>query len=140
MTLQTKNSREAAEPRARNERLLRENLRTARRILGQTLTPRTAAWLETMTQDFGFSLPAGDLQIINCRWYVTHTGLLTLSRRRKCRGINVESVDSLCDSTANRFVLRATVYPSKGSVGFVGYGDADPSNVSSLVRGAEIRQ
>jgi hypothetical protein len=26
-----------------------------------------------------------------------------------------------------------------GSKGFVGYGDADPSNVSSLVRGAEMR-
>jgi hypothetical protein len=51
----------------------------------------------------------------------------------------VEAVDSLCDSAANRFVLKATVYPSKDSVGFVGYGDADPSNVSLLVRGAEMR-
>jgi hypothetical protein len=51
----------------------------------------------------------------------------------------VEAVDSLCDSAANRFVLKATVFPSKGSSGFVGYGDADPSNVSSLVRGAEMR-
>ena len=132
-------SREPVEPRPRNEKLLRENLRMARRILGQSLTPRTAAWIETMTQDFGFSLPACDLQIINCHWYVTHTGLLALSRRRKCRGIHVESVDSLCDSNANRFVLKATVYPSKGSVGFVGFGDADPSNVSSIVHGAEMR-
>jgi hypothetical protein len=31
------------------------------------------------------------------------------------------------------------VYPSKGSSGFVGYGDADPSNVSFLVHGAEMR-
>src|SRR5208337_1013079 len=45
----------------------------------------------------------------------------------------------LCDSSANRFVLKATVYPSKESAGFVGYGDADPSNVSLLVRGAEMR-
>jgi hypothetical protein len=51
----------------------------------------------------------------------------------------VETVDSLCDSAANRFVLKATVYPSKDSAGFVGYGDADPSNVSLLVRGAEMR-
>ncbi len=40
---------------------------------------------------------------------------------------------------SNRFVLKATVYPSKDSAGFVGYGDADPSNVSLLVRGAEMR-
>ena len=34
--------------------------------------------------------------------------------------------------------LRATVYPSKNSSGFVGYGDADPSNVSFPVQGAEM--
>src|ERR1700685_3345537 len=53
--------------------------------------------------------------------------------------IHVEAVDSLCNSGTNRFVLKATVFPSKGSSGFVGYGDADPSNVSYLVRGAEMR-
>ena len=36
-------------------------------------------------------------------------------------------------------MVKATVYPYKTSVGFVGYGDADPSNVSSLVQGAEMR-
>jgi hypothetical protein len=35
--------------------------------------------------------------------------------------------------------MKATVYPSKTSTGFIGYGDADPSNVSFLVRGAEMR-
>src|SRR5262249_16195410 len=34
---------------------------------------------------------------------------------------------------------RATVYKSSDSRGFVGYGDADPSNVSDTVRGAEMR-
>jgi hypothetical protein len=36
-------------------------------------------------------------------------------------------------------VFKATVYTRLDSKGFVGYGDADPSNVSSLVRGAEMR-
>jgi hypothetical protein len=36
-------------------------------------------------------------------------------------------------------VFKATVYKSPGSRGFVGYGDADPSNVSSRVHGAEMR-
>jgi hypothetical protein len=76
---------------------------------------------------------------LNNGWYVTHTGLIGLARRKRCSGIHVEAVDSLCDSGANRFVLKATVFPSKGSSGFVGYGDADPSNVSPLVRGAEMR-
>jgi hypothetical protein len=97
------------------------------------------AQLKALTRDFGFSVEAGALQSINGNWYVTHTGLLRLARRKRCRGIHVEAVDSLCHSAANRFVLKATVYPSKDSAGFVGYGDADPSNVSLLVRGAEMR-
>jgi hypothetical protein len=45
----------------------------------------------------------------------------------------------LCDPTTARWAFKATVFPSDKSTGFVGYGDADPSNVSSLVRGAEMR-
>jgi len=95
--------------------------------------------LRTLSRDYGFCLEAGELQVINGNWYVTHTGLVRLARRKRCRGIHVEAVDSLCDSAASRFVLKATVYPSKDSAGFVGYGDADPSNVSLMVRGAEMR-
>ena len=96
-------------------------------------------FLKTLSSDFQLSAKNGDLQVIQGQWYVTHTGLLRLARRKKCRGIQVEAIDSLCDSKASRFVLKATVYPSKSSSGFVGYGDADPSNVSFLVHGAEMR-
>ena len=44
-----------------------------------------------------------------------------------------------CEPATSRWVFRATVYKSKTCKGFVGYGDADPSNVSPLVRGAEMR-
>src|SRR5208283_2938031 len=125
--------------KTKTTRLLRENLRIARRLLGGTLSTRVARSLETLSKDFHFSLGNGELQFINSSWYVTHTGLVRLARRKKCRGIHVEAVDSLCDSAASRFVLKATVFPSKGSSGFVGYGDADPSNVSFLIRCAEIR-
>jgi hypothetical protein len=116
-----------------------DNLRLARQLLGGPLTTRVAKSLERLSNEFDFSLSNGELQFINSCWYVTHTGLIGLARRKRCSGIHVEAVDSLCDSTANRFVLKATVFPSKGSSGFVGYGDADPSNVSSLFRGAEMR-
>jgi hypothetical protein len=43
------------------------------------------------------------------------------------------------DPVAGRWVFKATLYTSRRSKGFVGYGDADPSNTSSLVRGAEMR-
>ena len=119
------------------KRLLRENVRFARKT--GLFSSRAIDLLASITREFQFSFKAGELQIVNGNWYVTHTGLLRLARRKRCSGIHVEAVDSLCDSGANRFVLKATVFPSKGSSGFVGYGDADPSNVSSLVRGAEMR-
>jgi hypothetical protein len=37
------------------------------------------------------------------------------------------------------WVFKATVYTSPRSKGFVGFGDADPSNVSPMVHGAEMR-
>jgi len=111
----------------------------ARKALGSVFGSRAKVSLASLTREFGFSAKGGDLQIINSNWYVTHTGLIGLACRKRCSGIHVEAVDSLCDSGANRFVLKATVFPSKGSRGFVGYGDADPSNVSAVVRGAEMR-
>jgi hypothetical protein len=127
-------SQEPCTVRCRN--LWRENVRFARKVWGEDLSTQI---LKTLTRDFQLSVKNGDLQVINGHWYVTHTGLLRLARRRRCSGIHVEAVDSLCDSAANRFVFKATVFPSKSSSGFVGHGDADPSNVSSLVHGAEMR-
>lgn len=126
-----------AKPAANFKKLLRENVRLARKTA--LFSSGAIDLLASITREFEFSFRAGELQIINGNWYVTHTGLLRLARRKRCRGIHVEAVDSLCDSGANRFVLKATVFPTKGSSGFVGYGDADPSNVSSAVRGAEMR-
>ena len=49
--------------------------------------------------------------------------------------------DHLSDPENSKWVIQATVFKSRYSKGFAGYGDADPdpSNVSSLVRGAELR-
>jgi hypothetical protein len=120
-------------------KLIRANLRQARLHWPCFLTPRAIQMLKGYTEEFHFSISVGDLVLLDRSWYVTHTGLLGLARRKKCSGIQVEAVNPLCDSAASRFVLKATVYPSTNSSGFVGYGDADPSNVSPLVRGAEMR-
>jgi hypothetical protein len=114
------------------------SIRMARRIWNNISREALIRLREIATQH-DFSVGAGDLLYLDNGWYVTHTGLIGLARRKRCSGIHVEAVDSLCDPGANRFVLKATVFPSKGSSGFVGYGDADPSNVSTLVRGAEMR-
>jgi hypothetical protein len=81
----------------------------------------------------------GDLQLLEGRWYVTHTGLLHLASRRGCRGIESRIEKSASNPEIGRWVFSARVYKSARSKGFVGYGDADPSNVSSIVRGAELR-
>ena len=114
------------------------SIRIARKIW-TNLSREALIRLREIATQHDFSVGAGDLIYLNNGWYVTHTGLIGLARSKRCNGIRVEAVDTLCDSAANRFLLKATVFPSKGSSGFVGYGDADPSNVSSLVRGAERR-
>ena len=119
--------------------LARENLRRAHQLLGRTLPPRLAESLENLSIDFGVSLIRGEIQLIDSSWYITHAGLLRLARRRRCCGINVELVAALCDAASGRFAFKAIVHRSKNCSGFVGFGDADPSNVSVLVRGAEMR-
>jgi len=114
------------------------NIRLARTMLSvgkQKLLLKSLEHLSAMHFDIG----SGDLVLLNNHWYVTHTGLLRMAKRKRCSGMEVEAVVNLCDSAAGRYVFKATVYSSKSCRGFVGYGDADPSNVSSLVRGAEMR-
>jgi hypothetical protein len=53
--------------------------------------------------------------------------------------MQVQPVRQLSDPATGRYAFRATVYKSTRCRGFVGYGDADPSNVSALVHGAEMR-
>jgi hypothetical protein len=95
--------------------------------------------LERLTVEHSLSVSYGDLIWLNGHWYVTHTGLLRLARRNRCLGIKVQPVETFCDSSVSRFAFEATVFKSKTCRGFVGYGDADPSNVSPVVHGAEMR-
>ena len=84
-------------------------------------------------------IEAGDLLLLEGRWYVTHSGLLRLANRKRCSGIQVANVPELCSPASQRWAFKATVFKSPTCKGFVGYGDADPTNVSPLVRGAEMR-
>jgi hypothetical protein len=95
--------------------------------------------LKTLIARYSVSIAAGDIQLIDGRWYVTHGGLLRIAQRNHCSGMRTAVDKGLSDPSSSRWVFRATVYKSPRSRGFVGYGDADPSNVSSLVHGAEMR-
>lgn len=85
------------------------------------------------------SVAMGDLALIDGRWYVTHSGLLRIAKWHRCLGIHVRVVEKYCDLNSRRWAFEAIVYKSRECRGFVGYGDADPSNVSPLVHGAEMR-
>src|SRR5260370_36240913 len=119
--------------------LVRQNIRFARRWKASDLGPVALERLRNLTKTFGFSLALGDFQYLEGGWYVTHAGLLRLAQRRRCVGIRVQQVRQFCDPVMGRWVFKATVFNKPTSRGFVGYGDADPSNVSSLVHGAEMR-
>jgi hypothetical protein len=95
--------------------------------------------LRKLVQQYHLSVFLGDVMDIGDRWYVTHAGLLRIAQRNRCSGMRTAVDKGLSDPTSNRWVFKATVYKSPRSRGFVGYGDADPSNVSSLVHGAEMR-
>ena len=118
--------------------LIRENTRLAR-SRSEVLSAVAIKQLRVLTRSYGFSLVLGDLLYLQNGWYVAHAGLLRLAARRGCSGIHVEQVSSACDPQAARWVFRATVFKNSTSKGFVGYGDADPSNVSSMVHGSEMR-
>ena len=123
------------------------------RTLGQTVTqevrcakslcgvlPQNALKnLKLLIRRHRISFIEGDLRYLDNGWYVTHSGLLRLAERRHCTGIHVRPVLKSCDPANSRWIFRAAVYKSHSCKGFVGYGDADPSNVSPLVHGAEMR-
>ena len=121
-----------------NPNLVRQNLRLVKQVYPGLATAKLTA-LRKLTQTLHLSLAGGEILCLDGRWYITHAGLLRLAARRRCLGIRTALQERQCDPIASRWVFKATVYKTTGSKGFVGYGDADPSNTSSLVRGAELR-
>ncbi len=122
----------------KTSRTLQANLKLARSIWGP-LSRTARQGLAELLERFAFSVALGDIQYLDRRWYVNHGGLLRLASRRQCTGIRVSPSRGLCEPKSGRWVFKATVFRSHDSRGFVGFGDADPSNVSSMVRGSEMR-
>ncbi len=117
---------------------VQSNLRWARKLWAG-ISPIGFVALRQISEMYKLSVPFGDLLFLEGRWYVTHVGLVRLAYRKSCIGIRVQLVRELCDVTTSKWGFKATVYTRQGCKGFVGYGDADPSNVSPLVHGAEMR-
>lgn len=124
---------------SRTGALYSANLRLAKVRWQAQLGRYAREQLKSLSHTFRFSVASGDLLLLNSNWYVTNVGLIRLAARRRCHGIQVRPVSEFCDAANRRFVFEATVHRSGTCCGFVGYGDADPSNVSFLVQGAEMR-
>jgi hypothetical protein len=114
-------------------------MQLARHLWPKQVSRLLAEQLADLVEELRVSVVSGDVLLLGGKWYVTHTGLLRLARRKRCVGIHIESISALSESLMGRWVFKATVYKSRTCKGFVGYGDADPSNVSWLVHGAEMR-
>src|SRR5215470_15484654 len=120
------------------DKAMTSNIRLAIDIWGP-LSRSARVKLKDLIAENGLSVGRGDVQLLDNKWYVTHSGLIRLAKRKHCAAITVQQVRDYCDPATCRWVFRATVYKRRRSRGFVGYGDADPSNTSPLVRGAEMR-
>jgi len=123
----------------RLKRDLSRNVSAAKRKWSTQMNHSTIQDLRLLTEGYQFSVVGGDLLLLENGWYVTHTGLIRLAARRRCRGIHVQPIGEFSDPRNRRYAFKATVYKSRTCEGFTGYGDADPSNVSFLVHGAEMR-
>ncbi|HET7209329.1 MAG TPA: hypothetical protein VFI95_22325 [Terriglobales bacterium] len=119
--------------------LVRRNTCAARVQWGDRLRSKDLASLRAYTREFGFSVNSGDVLLLGSGWYVTHGGLVRLARRRHCAGIQVSPVKHLSNPTSSHWAFKATVFTGPHCKGFSGFGDANPSNTSDLVRGAEMR-
>jgi hypothetical protein len=116
----------------------RLNRRVAMRKWGR-LSSIALQSLDELANRYALSVLAGDLLYLNGKWYITHSGLVGVACRYRCAGIHVQVMRAFCDPANSRWAFKATVYKTLTCKGFVGFGDADPSNVSPLVRGAEMR-
>jgi hypothetical protein len=95
--------------------------------------------LAQLVRKHRISVEDAEVTYLDGGWYVTHQGLLEVARRNHCVGIKVHPLRALCDPLNSRWAFKAAVYTARHSQVFEGCGDANPSNVSPLMRGAEMR-
>lgn len=109
--------------------LANRDLAIARKRWPSQMNTHSKRAIRELTEIHQLSIASGDLIILENNWYITHTGLLRLARRSKCFGIHIEQVPPFSDPSLARWAFKATVYTPLRCRGFVGYGDAEPSNV-----------
>jgi hypothetical protein len=116
-------------------RSLRAEWHLAQKLWGPL--PTSARGVLKQLATMGMSISAGDLIWLADTWYATHSGLLRLANRMHCSSIHTQLQPDVSDPASARWVFKAVVRYSRKA--FSGYGDANPLNVSPVVRGAEMR-
>ena len=87
----------------------RSNAKCAHAMWGEF--PRIALQrLKELTETYNLSVAAGDLQLLDGRWYVTHAGLLRIAECNRCSGIRTLIQRDLSDPLSSRWVFKAIVY------------------------------
>jgi hypothetical protein len=121
-----------------NNSIIRSNKQLAKRMWNVT-SSEALRRLKDLTIAHSLSIASGHLLFVGNSWYVTHAGLLYIAAQRRCYGIHVSPEVAFSNPTNSQWAFKATVYRTAKCRGFVGYGDAEPSNVSTVVHGAEMR-
>ena len=119
--------------------LLRENSLAAKTRWPTETNKSSMRALKLLTRSYRFSVAYGDLLLLENGWYVTHTGLLTNGPSQSMCGNACRTSDRIFGTICSTMGIPSHSLQIIDCKGFVGYGDADPSNVSPLVHGAEMR-
>jgi hypothetical protein len=88
----------------RLSRAFRANKRFAELFWGHLSEPLLMS-LRSLTSNYGLSVARGEIVRLDGQWYVTHAGLLRLSSRRHCSGIQVEMMSNFCDPSNRRWMF-----------------------------------
>src|ERR1700733_3301973 len=84
------------------EKLWRRNSKLASSTWGK-ISQDGLRQLKLLTTQHSLSVNAGDLQLLNGRWYVTHAGMLGIARKKRCSAISTTIVEALCNVSAHRW-------------------------------------
>ena len=89
-----------------------QQVKFAKSLCG-ALPKSTLRSLEALIREHNISTINGDITYLRNSWYVTHSGLLGIARRKRCVGIQVHTVAEFSEPTASRWAFKATVYKSR---------------------------
>src|ERR1700722_20395073 len=87
--------------------VVRREIRLAKQLWPEQISKILVQQLGRLIEKYGLSVLYGDIQLLNAKWYVTHSGLLGLATRLRCRGIRIHPAREFCDRSLGRWAFKA---------------------------------